>query len=148
MSTSINISLNSFRRLSTSTQQEILALFTLTNMDQVSSESQNKDSFDGELTKKQVNLFLLGLSEKSKNVIKTMILEFPNNSIPYDKLLIKLDMQDDNMTGIWSGITKRSRTASQDETFTLIDWSWSEELQTNIGRFHPTTHQYLMQFFK
>jgi len=140
--TSINISLEKFFGLSKATQEEILNLF---KQEQLATAT---DTLEGELTRKQVNTFLNGLSDKSKTVLKAIVENFENNNIHYDQLIQKLDMVDENLTGVWSGITKRSRNIANDSDFELIDWNTRDKDGHAIGMMHPITYSHIAAYFR
>lgn len=140
--TSINISLDNFFGLSKSTQDEILNLF------KQEQPATTADTLEGELTRKQVNNFLNGLSDKSKTVLKGIVQNFENNNIHYGELVKKLDMGDVNLTGVWSGITKRSRNIANDPHFDLIDWYTYDKDGSAIGMMHPITYSHIAAYFR
>jgi hypothetical protein len=103
---------------------------------------------DGELTRRQVSNLLSVLSDKSKNILRTMVRNFSHNDINYRDLLKNLGMtEEDNLTGVWSGITKRSRNVANDPSFDLIDWNSNED-NIAVGSMHPTTFKYISEYFK
>jgi hypothetical protein len=141
--TSLNISLDQFFGLSKATQDEILSLFQQQQLSAVKA-----DTLEGELTRKQVNNFLSGLSDKSKSVLKAIVQNFENNNIHYEQLVKKLDMVDENLTGVWSGITKRSRNIANDPDFDLIDWNTRDKDGCAIGMMHPITYSHIAAYFR
>lgn len=140
--TSITISLEKFLGLTKSTQDEILNVF------REDMPTINTNTVEGELTRKQVNAFLNGLSEKSKTVLKAIVENFENNNIHYKQLIKKLDMVDENLTGVWSGITKRSRNIATDPNFDLIDWNTRDKDGFAIGMMHPITFSHIAAYFR
>ncbi|OTG62220.1 hypothetical protein [Acinetobacter silvestris] len=142
--TLISISLDEFKKLSLATQAEILSIF----QPQISCE--NSEDLDGELTRRQVSNLINGLSDKSKNILRTIVRNFSHDDINYKDLLKNLGMtEDDNLTGVWSGITKRSRNAAvaNDPSFDLIAWNTNED-NIYVGCMHPTTFKYMSEYFK
>lgn len=140
--TSITISLEKFLGLSKSTQDEILNVF------REQLPPVNANTIEGELTRKQVNTLLNGLSEKSKTVLKAIVENFDSNNIHYEQLLEKLDMVNENLTGVWSGITKRSRNIANDPDFDLIDWNTRDKYGSVIGIMHPITFSHIAAYFR
>ncbi|MFK8986699.1 hypothetical protein [Acinetobacter seifertii] len=140
--TSITISLEKFLGLTKSTQDEILNVF------REEQQTVNINTVEGELTRKQVNALLNGLSEKSKTVLKVLVENFDNNHIHYDELIKTLDMVDENLTGVWSGITKRSRNIANDSNFDLIDWNTRDKYGSVIGMMHPITFSHIAAYFR
>jgi endo-beta-N-acetylglucosaminidase D len=140
--TFISISLQDFQRLAPESRKDIFDL--------LSKSKNSSDSLDmeGELTGRQVISLVQGLSDKSTNILKTMIVGFNKNEIPEDELLKKLNMVGENLTGVWAGITKRARTVSSDPSFYIIEWKWSDEEKRSIGKFHPHTYELLKEYFK
>lgn len=142
--THVSISLEDFKKLSLITQTEVLSLF------QPQINSENTEELEGELTRKQVNNLLTGLSDKSKNILRTIIKNFNHDNINYSELLKNLGLtEEDNLTGVWSGITKRSRNVSvaNDPSFNLITWNSNED-NIYVGSIHPTTFKYISEYFK
>lgn len=139
--TSITISLEKFLGLSKSTQDEILNVF------REQLPPINTNTIEGELTRKQVNTLLNGLSEKSKTVLKAIVENFDSNNIHYEQLLEKLDMVNENLTGVWSGITKRSRNIANDPDFDLIDWNTRDKEGCAIGIMHCITFSHIAAYF-
>lgn len=99
-------------------------------------------------TRKQVNNFLSGVSDKSKSVLKAIVQNFENNNIHYEQLVKNLDMVDENLTGVWSGITKRSRNTANDPDFDLIDWNIRDKDGCAIGMMHPITYSHIAAYFR
>ena len=139
--TSITISLEKFLGLSKPTQDEILNVF------REQLPPINTNTIEGELTRKQVNTLLNGLSEKSKTVLKAIVENFDSNNIHYEQLLEKLDMVNENLTGVWSGITKRSRNIANDPDFDLIDWNTRDKEGCAIGIMHCITFSHIAAYF-
>ncbi len=139
--TSITISLEKFLGLSKPTQDEILNVF------REQLPPINTNTIEGELTRKQVNTLLNGLSEKSKTVLKAIVENFDSNNIHYEQLLEKLDMVNENLTGVWSGITKRSRNIANDPDFDLIDWNTRDKDGHAIGIMHCITFSHIAAYF-
>lgn len=137
--TYIGINKDDFSKLSISAQTEILNLFKNNSLIDSSAE------MDGELTKKQVNEIIKGLSEKSRNVLKA-VANLGSNFIAFDDLLVELDTDADEIKGVWSGLTTRSRNITHDPEFTLIDWVWQGE--ECFMKFHPTTYTHIVSYFQ
>lgn len=137
--TYISINKDDFSKLSISAQTEILNLFKNNSLIDSSEE------MDGELTKKQVNEIIKGLSEKSRNVLKA-VANLGSNFIAFDDLLVELDANADEIKGVWSGLTTRSRNITHDPEFTLIDWVWQGE--ECFMKFHPTTYTHIVSYFQ
>lgn len=137
--TYIGINKDDFSKLSISAQTEILNLFKNNSLIDSSEE------MDGELTKKQVNEIIKGLSEKSRNVLKA-VANLGSNFIAFDDLLVELDTDADEIKGVWSGLTTRSRNITHDPEFTLIDWVWQGE--ECFMKFHPTTYSHIVSYFQ
>lgn len=142
--TNISISLEDFKKLSLTTQTEVLSIF------QPKISSENNEDLDGELTRRQVLNLINGLSDKSKNILRTIVKNFSHDDINYKELLKNLGMtEEDNLTGVWSGITKRSRNAAvaNDPSFDLITWNPNQD-NIYVGSMHPTTFKYMTEYFK
>ena len=150
---SIIISSKDFNNLSTDCQQEILRLFQdlHTKIGNENSEKQinteeSEQDYAGELTKKQVNDLMTGLSDKIKDILKKIV-EYPHDSVLYQELLRDLGMQGQNMGGIWAGLTKRSRSVSKDPEFALINWDFNESQGDFVIKLHPQTYRYIQNYF-
>lgn len=138
---SILIDEKDFGSLSKPTQQEIMKLFFKNNI-VLSDESDDQ----GELTKKHLNEIVSGLSEKSRNVLKA-IASFKTNTVSLDDLLASLKVEYQDIQGVWSGITNRSRNITQDSEFILFQWVHDEQDDSHILKFHPNTYAHLVNFF-
>lgn len=144
--TSVSISKEDFVKLSISTRDEIIKLLSNNSTIYLSEDAEG----DGELTKKQVNEIIKGLSEKSRGVLKAAA-SFDNHIIKFDDLLEKLDTDADAIKGVWSGITTRCRNVSNDPSFMLIEWVSEEDEDETVFanmRFHPTTYAHIVSYFK
>lgn len=137
--THISINKDDFSKLSISAQTEILNLFKNNSLTDSSEE------MNGELTKKQVNEIIKGLSEKSRNVLKA-VANLGSNFIAFDDLLVELEADADEIRGVWSGLTTRSRNITHDPEFTLIEWVWQGE--ECFMKFHPTTYTHIVSYFQ
>lgn len=137
--THISINKDDFSKLSISAQTEILNLFKNNSLIDSSEE------MDGELTKKQVNEIIKGLSEKSRNVLKA-VANLGSNFIAFDDLLVELEADADEIKGVWSGLTTRSRNITHDPDFILIEWVWQGE--ECFMKFHPTTYTHIVSYYQ
>lgn len=138
---SILIDENDFGSLSKPTQQEIMKLFFKNDI-VLSDESDDQ----GELTKKHLNEIVSGLSDKSRNVLKT-IASFKTNTVLLDDLLSSLNVESQDLQGVWSGITNRSRNITQDSEFMLFQWGYNEQKDSHTLKFHPNTYAHLVNYF-
>jgi hypothetical protein len=139
----IALSIEDLQKLSSEARKEVFNLLGYAEH----FEDEDEDETGGELTKKQIVNFLSGMSEKSKNVLKTMIMSFDGNKISEIALMEELGMVGESLTGVWAGITKRARTVSGDQDLFLINWSYDEASNDNIGRFNPNTYEHLKKIF-
>lgn len=137
----IVLSKQDVQKLSSAAQKEIINLLFKKNGEKTSEED------FGELTKKQVFDLIDGLSEKSRGVLKA-VANFEENSIKFNDLLKELDANEKDIKGVWSGITTRSRNISNDSEFYLINWEWSEDQQSYLMKFHPTTYSHIVTYFQ
>mgnify|MGYP007088056755 CR=1 FL=1 len=138
----LTLTKDDFAKLSSTTQMEILSLFT----PEIKYEMKK---VDGELSYQQVRNLLNGLSEKSKNMLKVIVQNFKHDAIKYRELLEILGLtEDDNLTGVWSGITKRSRNSAvaNDSSFNLINWDY-DDVNLYIGSIKPKTFQHIIEYF-
>jgi hypothetical protein len=139
----IALSMEDIQSLSSAARREVLNIFGHNDH----YDDDDDDEAGGELTRKQVVEFLAGLSDKSKNVLRTMVIDFDTNHVAHKDLLDTLDMVGENLTGVWAGITKRSRTVSGDPEFSLIEWTPNDDGDDNIGRFNANTYNHLKKIF-
>ena len=73
----------------------------------------------------QATQFVKGLSGKSRNVLKTILeIKGVESGFWMKTLAVVLMVEADSLTGVWSGLTRRSRTVTGDENAYLIDWVW------------------------
>jgi len=69
----------------------------------------------------QVNKFLEGCSEKTKNVLK-IIVKNKNGNFLLSEIAKALNMTIDDLSGVWGGLTKRTRTILGEKNFKLVTW--------------------------
>lgn len=77
-----------------------------------------------DLSVAQATRYLEGCSEKTKRVIRGIV--GGDRIFRYSALKQTLNMSDDDLSGVWGGLTKRARTILGDRKAQLITWVKSE----------------------
>lgn len=133
----IFLSLIDLQKLSASARSEVLALIT-EGMDDNIFEENGEGPTD--LSSLQAEKLVRGLSGKSRSVLKA-ILENSDSSNGFwcEELASELGVDISDLTGVWSGLTRRIRTVTGASDAYLISWAWDEEHQDYYGKMHATT---------
>ena len=69
----------------------------------------------------QANKFLEGCSEKTKKILRG-IMQGNNEHFLLSDLARSLQMAIDDLSGVWGGLTKRTRTILGDKRFKIVVW--------------------------
>ncbi|WP_438288757.1 hypothetical protein [Edwardsiella tarda] len=125
--------------LSDSAREEVMALLTKDHLLDVYEESEDGPS---DLSSLQAERLIGGLSNKSRLVLKA-ILESEDGEKGFwcNSLAETLGFDVSDLTGVWSGLTRRTRTVSDDPEAYLISWAWDEKRDDYYGNLHPTTYR-------
>ncbi len=103
---------------------------------------QNEDDGLAEFSPAQAKKFLDGCSEKTKNVVREMV---KGNTRHFH--IEDLGFAE-SLSGVWAGITKRTRTVLDDADAYLIDWGGQqEEKDYNAGSLSEMTYKSLRKAF-
>jgi len=142
MNSGFFISRSDFQKMSERTQDEILNAVTGGD-----SSPQSEPDYSGlavALNSMQATQFVKGLSGKSRNVLKTILeIKGVESGFWMKTLAVVLMVEADSLTGVWSGLTRRSRTVTGDENAYLIDWVWHEEDDDYFGTLNNVTIKHL-----
>ena len=133
----IFLSLDDLQKLSVSARSEVMAII---------AEGMDGNIFDDngegptDLSSLQSEKLVRGLSSKSRSVLK-VILENSDASNGFwcEDLASELEVDVSDLTGVWSGLTRRIRTVTGSPHAYLISWAWDDERQDYFGKMHPTT---------
>ncbi|EIR7372367.1 hypothetical protein LXH42_004297, partial [Salmonella enterica subsp. enterica serovar Poona] len=125
--------------LSDFAREEVLALISGDFATGVYEESEDGPT---DLSSLQAEKLVRGLSEKSRSVLKA-ILESSDGEKGFwcKSIAEELDLEVSELSGVWSGLTRRTRTVSDDSDAYLISWAWDEERDDYYGTLHPTTYR-------
>lgn len=95
-----------------------------------------------DLSSLQAEKLVRGLSDKSRSVLKA-ILESKDGEHGFwcQSIAEELGFDVSELSGVWSGLTRRTRTVSDDSEAYLIGWAWDEEHNDYYGKMHPTTYR-------
>ena len=125
-------------RLSASAKEEVFALLagSISNM-YVETEDGPTD-----LSSLQTEKLVKGLSDKSRSVLK-LIIQSNDGERGFwcQNIADKLEIEVEELSGVWSGLTRRTRTVSGDSEAYLISWAWDEDQYDYYGTLHPTTYK-------
>jgi len=133
----IFLSLTDLQKLSTNARSEVLSLI---------ADGLNDDIFEGngegptDLSSLQAEKLVRGLSGKSRSVLRA-ILENSDSSNGFwcEELASELELDVGDLTGVWSGLTRRIRTVTGAPDAYLIAWAWDDERQDYYGKMHTAT---------
>ncbi|WP_133158623.1 hypothetical protein [Mixta theicola] len=118
-------------------RSEVLSLITDGLEDDIFGENGEGPT---DLSSLQAEKLVRGLSGKSRSVLKA-ILENSDSSNGFwcEELASELGIEVTDLTGVWSGLTRRIRTVTGSSDAYLISWAWDDERQDYYGRMHQTT---------
>jgi len=133
----IFLSLIDLQKLSAGARSEVLALIA-EGVDEDVFEENGEGPTD--LSSLQAEKLVRGLSSKSRSVLKA-ILENSDSSNGFwcEDLASELEVDVADLTGVWSGLTRRIRTVSGSSDAYLISWAWDDDRQDYYGKMHSTT---------
>ena len=99
-------------------------------------------SLRAHLSSLQAERLVRGLSDKSRSVLKA-ILESEDGELGFwcKSVAEELGFDVSELSGVWSGLTRRTRTVSDDSDAYLIGWAWDEGRDDYYGKLHPTTYR-------
>ncbi|CNJ55129.1 hypothetical protein [Yersinia mollaretii] len=125
--------------LSDSAREEVLALATGESISAVYEESEDGPT---DLSSLQAERLVRGLSDKSRSVLKA-ILESEDGEQGFwcKSVAEELGFDVSELSGVWSGLTRRTRTVSDDHEDYLISWACDEDRDDYYGKLHPTTYR-------
>lgn len=125
--------------LSDSARDEVIALVTEESISGVYDESEDGPS---DLSSLQSERLVRGLSDKSRSVLKAILESEDGERGFWCKVIAKeLGFNVSELSGVWSGLTRRTRTVSDDPDAYLISWALDEERDDYYGKLHPTTYR-------
>ncbi|MBP6518669.1 hypothetical protein [Shewanella sp.] len=137
MSSGFYISKEDFVKMPERTQSDILN--TVTGGQSETSETEYKGSA-ADLSSLQAATLVKGLSSKTRNVLKTIVeLPYIEKGFWEADLAYELKCKPESLSGVWSGLTRRTRTITSDKSAYLIDWKWDEEMEGNLGSLNTVT---------
>lgn len=137
MSSGFFLSNSDFLKLSERTQADILNIVTGGQSQAIESEYSGGAA---DLSSLQATNFVNGLSHKTRNVLKVILeLEGVESGFWMGDLEYALKCDSQSLSGVWSGLTRRIRTVANDKSAYLIDWEWSEEMNSYRGTFNTVT---------
>ncbi|MBL0675197.1 MULTISPECIES: hypothetical protein [Aeromonas] len=134
----IFLSTADLQKLTHSAREEVLSIVS-GGFDSAFFES---NSVDGptDLSSIQAEKLVKGLSPKSRTVLKAIVdSRNTTNGFWCEELAEELEIDVSELTGVWSGLTRRIRTVTGSSEAYLIAWSWDEEKQDFFGSLHPIT---------
>lgn len=133
----IFLSLADLQKLSSGARSEVMAVITEGIDEDIFEEN---DEGPTDLSSLQAEKLVRGLSSKSRSVLK-VILENSDSSNGFwcEELASELEVDVTELTGVWSGLTRRIRTVTGSPDAYLISWAWDDEKQDYYGKMHTTT---------
>ncbi|CND92256.1 MULTISPECIES: hypothetical protein [Enterobacterales] len=139
MTSGIFLSREDLMLLSDSAKEEVLALATGESISGVYEELEDGPT---DLSSLQAERLVRGLSDKSRSVLKA-ILESEDGEQGFwcKSVAEELGFDVSELSGVWSGLTRRTRTVSDDSDAYLIGWALDESRDDYYGTLHPTTYR-------
>ncbi|MDA8501768.1 hypothetical protein NNO02_04810 [Citrobacter sp. Awk 2] len=138
MNSGFFISRSDFQKMSERTQAEILS--AVTGEDNSQHSEPDYSGLAADLSSLQATQFVKGLSGKSRNVLKAILeIKDVESGFWMKTLAVTLSVEADSLTGVWSGLTRRSRTVTGDANAYLIDWVWREQEEDYFGTLNAIT---------
>ncbi|MFJ5339894.1 hypothetical protein ACIPSQ_13645 [Pectobacterium parvum] len=126
------ISRTAFQKMSERAQDEIMS--AVTGEDNSHQATQEYSGLAVDLSSLQATQFVKGLSSKSRNVLKVILeIKGVESGFWLKSLAVALMCESGSLSGVWSGLTRRSRTVTGDENAHLIDWVWDEKEEDYFG---------------
>lgn len=139
MTSGIFLSREDLMLLSDQAKEEVLALATGDSVSGVYEESEDGPT---DLSLLQAERLVRGLSDKSRTVLKAILESEDGERGFWCKSLAKeLGFDVSELSGVWSGLTRRTRTVSDDSEAYLISWAWDDDRDDYYGTLHPTTYR-------
>ncbi|EEU9561211.1 hypothetical protein FXI36_24300 [Escherichia coli] len=134
----IFLSKEDLENLSPSAKEEIFALVS----GDISNVYVENDDGPIDLSSLQAEKLVKGLSEKSRSVLK-LIIESDDGERGFwcEYIADELEIEVEELSGVWSGLTRRTRTVSGDSDAYLISWAWDDSRDDYYGKLHPTTYK-------
>ncbi|OKO98151.1 hypothetical protein [Xenorhabdus eapokensis] len=147
--TGIMVSKEDFAKLSERTREELLELVTNSINGHIVSENITNNEEEPweptDLSSIQAAKFVKGLGEKSRRVLKTILEVGKGEKGEFwcKDVAKKLDIKSESLTGVWSGLTRRIRSVTEDEDACLFDWQPDDNRCDYQGTFHEVTYKNL-----
>ena len=139
MTSGIFLSREDLMLLSDQAKEEVLALAT---GDSVSSVYEESEDGPTDLSSLQAERLVRGLSDKSRSVLKVILESEDGERGFWCKSIAKeLGLDVSELSGVWSGLTRRTRTVSDDSEAYLIGWAWDDDRDDYYGSLHSTTYR-------
>lgn len=150
------ISSDEFNELSQPTQYEIIQLCCRGIKGEVVKNIMGDEQSSGvaiDLSSSQASRLIKGLSDKSRKALLAAVeilndLDEDEVKIVYaNDIAFHMGVELDEIKGVWSGLTRRTRNVTGDRSAELFHWDWDDEREDNYGKLHPTTIANLKRAF-
>jgi hypothetical protein len=133
------VSANVFRGLHKDIQDALVDALRGTGNKSLPTLSDENDEGLADFSVAQAKKFLSGCGEKTKNAIREMV-KGNSRHFQLDDVAKTLGVEAETLSGVWAGITKRTRTVLDDPDAYLIGWGedgcqgWLTEMTYNSLR--------------
>jgi len=139
MTSGIFLSREDVMSLSDSAKEEVMALATGESISGMYEETEDGPS---DLSSLQAEKLVRGLSDKSRSVLKAIIeSEDGVQGFWCESIAEELGFDVSELSGVWSGLTRRTRTVCDDSEAYLISWALDEDRDDYFGNLHPITYR-------
>lgn len=141
------VSSDDLKKLSKTTLQELLALCTKGISNKSNEPEQDEGTGDAlDLSSGQANDLIRGLGSKSRAALTQAIklIEAVGDGdrvgVWTNDIASAMGIEADELRGVWSGLTRRTRRVTNDPDAYLINWlPWDYDREDYFGIIHPTT---------
>ncbi|WET17018.1 hypothetical protein P2W49_11850 [Yersinia intermedia] len=141
------VSSDDLKKLSKTTLHELLALCTRGMSHQESELADDEDTgIAVDLSSGQAIDLVKGLGDKSRTTLAHAIeiieavADGSKVGVWGNDIAKAMRIELDDLRGVWSGLTRRTRRVTNDPAAYLIHWlPWDYERKDNFGLIHPTT---------
>ncbi|MFL1909444.1 hypothetical protein [Plesiomonas shigelloides] len=137
--TGVFLSKDDLLQLSVSARNEVISLI-LGKKREIEDEINEDGPTD--LSSIQAERLVHGLSEKTRLALKYIIeSKDGDNGFWCKDLAQNMGIDTDELKGVWSGLTRRIRTVTNDQEAYLLAWAWDDEREDYYGSLDKVTYR-------
>jgi hypothetical protein len=137
------VSANVFRSLNEDIQNVLINALK-GSVNALSTQDDDNEEGLADFSLAQAKKFLTGCSQKTQDVIREMVKSDSRFFQLRDVTdALNMDFDTESLSGVWAGITKRTRTILGDTDSYLIGWDQDENYVYSCGKFSAMTYKSL-----